>query len=485
MSSKKTGSQKPRIAIEPKRAYSDGPDCGELATAYGLTPDQWQQDVLDVWLGRDKKDLFTSTTCCVSVPRQNGKNALLEMRELYGLTVLGERILHTSHAVKTSAEAFRRLSSFFENKEQYPELYEACKFIRRTNGQEAIELYNGAVIRFSARSRGASRGMTFDCVVLDECAELTDEQLEAIMSTMAAAPLGNRQLIYTGTPPGPTSPGEVFERVRNRALSGKDKHMSWHEWSVETIGDVSDRDRWYATNPALGIRLEESFTEAEMSSMTAEGFARERLGWWEENGGAARIFAKSDWDATRITADEVPDGKIAAGIKFSRDGATVSLAIAVKTDERKLYVELIAQESTSRGIRWLAEWICERKNRLCVAVIDGVGNATNLADMCLSGEAGDKMPRKAILLPTSSNVATAAASFENNVIEHKIYHYNGDLGEQDVLDNSVINAKKRKIGIAGSWGFDGQDPTPVEAASLALWGVMTSRRNPGRKAKLL
>ena len=70
-------------------------------------------------MGRDD-DKFTSSTCGLSVPRQNGKNALLEMRELYGLCVLGERILHTSHAVKTSAEAFRRYSSFFENKEEYP-----------------------------------------------------------------------------------------------------------------------------------------------------------------------------------------------------------------------------------------------------------------------------------------------------------------------------------------------------------------------------
>ena len=122
--------------------------------------------MLDSWMGRDD-DKFTSSTCGLSVPRQNGKNALLEMRELYGLCVLGERILHTSHAVKTSAEAFRRYSSFFENKEEYPELYELCDRIRRTNGQKAIELKNGGIARFSARSRGAARGMTFDVVVFD------------------------------------------------------------------------------------------------------------------------------------------------------------------------------------------------------------------------------------------------------------------------------------------------------------------------------
>lgn len=485
MSSRRRGNQRPRIALEPSRAYTDGEDVAELASAYGLTPDEWQQTVLDSWMGRDDEDKFTSSTCGLSVPRQNGKNALLEMRELYGLCVLGEKILHTSHAVKTSAEAFRRLSSFFENKDEYPELYELCDRIRRTNGQEAIELKNGGFVRFSARSRGAARGMTFDVVVFDECQELTDEQLEATMSTMAAAPLGNRQLIYTGTPPGPNSPGEVFGRVRKRALDKSDSRMSWHEWSVEEIGDVSDVERWYDTNPALGIRLDETFTEAEMQSMTPDGFARERLGWWCAESGGQRIFSRADWDDTRLTADEVPTGKMAAGVKFSRDGSMVSLAIAVKSDDGMQYVELMEHQQTSRGIAWLAEWICERNDRLCVAVIDGVGNATNLADMVLRGSNGKKMSRKAVCLPTSTNVAAAAAAFENSVIEREVYHFNGEYGEQDVLDSSVLGAKKRRIGQSGSWGFDGEDPTPVEAASLALWGVNTSKRNPGRKAKLL
>ena len=99
--SSRTGEQEPRIRIEPKRSFSDGSDAVELAESLCMYPDPWQRLVLEAWLGRDENDKFTSTTCGLSVPRQNGKNALLEFRELYGLCVIGEQILHSAHEVKT------------------------------------------------------------------------------------------------------------------------------------------------------------------------------------------------------------------------------------------------------------------------------------------------------------------------------------------------------------------------------------------------
>ena len=54
----------------------------------------------------------------------------------------------------------------------------------------------------------------------------------------------------------------------------------------------------YATNPALGIRLSEEFTGEELRTMSADGFARERLGWWVgDESGADHIVTRSDWDA--------------------------------------------------------------------------------------------------------------------------------------------------------------------------------------------
>ena len=481
MKSSRTGRQEPRIRLEPRRDSTDGPDAARFAAAYGLAPDPWQATILDAWLGRDAGDLFTATTCGLAVPRQNGKNAVLEMREFYGLCILGEQILHSAHEVKTAAESFRRLSSFFENERQYPELASACRAIRRTNGQEAIELENGGCIRFSARSRGASRGMTFDLVVYDEAQELTDEQLEATMSTMAAAPLGNRQMILTGTPPGPSSPGTVFQRIRRDAMRGDDERLAWHEWSIPEFAAerVSDRDVWYETNPALGIRLDESYTEEEFRRMSADGFARERLGWWADMETRDAVFSEDEWRALEgEPKGKDPKERLAYGVKFSVDGSMYSISAAVRHPERKTWLELVEYGAVSGRLQHISDWLCERKDGIAVVVVDGRANTAALIRKMLDGG----FPRKAIIAATPNEVASASSFIYNAVKERTIEHYG-----QGALDESAIHSRRRRIGGNGGWGFESTstgDSTPIESASLAYWGVMTTHRRPGRKARI-
>ena len=479
--SSRTGEQEPRIRIEPKRSFSDGSDAVELAESLCMYPDPWQRLVLEAWLGRDENDKFTSTTCGLSVPRQNGKNALLEFRELYGLCVIGEQILHSAHEVKTSRTAFLRLVSYFEDDRRFPELAEMVTCIRKTNGQEEIQLSNGASIKFSARSKGAARGMTLDCVVFDESSFITDEQLESMMSTMAAAPLRNRQIIYTGTPPGPQNSGEVFGRVRKAAIEGLDKRSCWHEWSIESLDgtDVTNKALWYQTNPAMGIRLEEEVTATECATMSADGFARERLGWWAASS-TASVISEELWRPLQVDASPDPDEcKLAYGVKFSPDGSSVALSVALKpNDGSRPYVELIEHRSMRDGTSWLAKWLIERKDKAAVIVIDGRSHTDSLVAQLREGHVS-----RMALHPAAAKDAVAAASrFLISVREGSVTHYG-----QPALDKSVLNAKKRSIGNNGGWGWDGigeSDVTPLESATLALWGVLTTKRNPGRRLRL-
>lgn len=474
------------MQVEPKRRFSDGEDASELAAAYGLVPDEWQRLVLDAWLGRDEFDKFTATTCGLSVPRQNGKNAILEIFELYHLTCIGSAILHTAHEVKTARKSFLRLAGFFTNP-NYPELTDMLlegdprRGIRKTNGQEAIYLQNGASIEFSARSKGSARGFTVDVVVFDEAAFLTDEQMEAIMSTMAAAPLGNRQLVYTGTPPSPAMPCEVFGNVRSDAMKGEDKRLAWHEWSVEeppdknaTFEDVIDD--CYATNPALGIRLDEDFTETEFHRLTTDGFARERLGWWMSESQSA-LISESMWSACKT--DEPPtSGKKAFGVKFSPDGSTVALAVAMKPKDGTPHVEVVEYKSMREGTSWLAEFLVKAKSTTACVVIDGRAHTDSLiAQMREEGYS-----RLAIVVPKSGDVIASTTRFYNAIKEKKVTHYG-----QQALDNVATKCMKRPIGQNGGWGWGGigdADPTMMEAVSLAYWGVMTTKRDPARKMRV-
>lgn len=481
------GNQRPRILVCPRSQFTDGKFAGLLASEYGLTPDPWQQLVLDSWLACRKDHMYVSDTCCLSVPRQNGKNSVLEMVELFKMTVQHRRILHTAHEVKTARKSFLRLKSFFEQEEQYPELASMVKFIRMTNGQECIQLQrrneygdvvDGGSIEFIARSKSSGRGFTVDDVVCDEAQEMTDEQFEVLRSTNSAAPSGNPQFFMTGTPTPPSSPGTVFGRTRKTAVSGNGKRLCWVEWSVDSVGDVRDMDRVFDTNPALGFRLQLSVIDGELNSMEPEGFARERLGWWV-SGSANRVIDQAEWNALAVGYDEVPldeaPNRKAYGVKFSPDGSSVAVCVAVMTPDGNVHVEIVDDgiRSVGSGVRWLSNWLYERKDRTAAVAIDGMSNMNTLVEQL----AELRYPPKAVMLPGTGGIVAASTMLVDAVRERRLTHFG-----QEQLNESVTNAERRQIGNRGGWGFGGSGSAPAEAASLALWAVKTSRRVPGRKA---
>ena len=470
------GSQEPRIQIEPSRAESDGADAALLMSAYGCTLDPWQQLVLDSWLGKDENEKYTVTSAGLSLPRQNGKNVCLEAREFFGLVVNGEKILHTAHQVRTSKKSFRRLAAMFTDK-KHPEITDIVKNIRYTNGEESIELDNGGLIEFSARSRQAARGFDgISLVVFDEAQELMDDQVEAIMATLSASQTGTRQLIYTGTPPYPTCPGEVFRRRRQACLDNPSKHDAWHEWSVEADGiaqiNVQDKTLWYMCNPALGIRLEEEFTEEEMRSMSPDGFARERLGWWNPTARTSVDYAiPADlWDSCK-SETVAPEGKTAYGVKFSPDGSEVALCVAVQPKDGPARVELIERRPTGLGTQWLADWLNARYGKASCVVIDG----RNGVDVLTEKVAETWRAKDSVIRPNSREVIAAVSTMVDALSEKKVTWF----APQDDLRESAVTSAKRPIG--GGWGFGGENSAPIEACALALWGVKNSKRDPNRK----
>lgn len=409
-------------------------------------------------------------------PRQNGKNADIEAFEFYLLsTDPNTHILHTAHQVKTSKRAFNRLANIFSDK-RHPEICAMVKTIRRTNGEEAIILNSGASIEYSARSRSAARGFdAITLVVYDEAQELTDEQVEALMATLSASPTGDRQLIYAGTPPPPGSPGEVFGRTREKALTDPSKHMSWHEWSIEKkpADDVAFDDLIddiYATNPAMGTRLSLDFTEEEFGSMSADGFARERLGWWATGGSFNAAINAIDWDAC-ATGNPPQGGKVSFAVKFDIDGKNAAIAVSAKEPNGLPHVELIECRMMPESLAYIADFLAERADTSACFVIDGKAYSGALCNELT----GKGITKKMIVLPSPQDVCTAAQMLVTKITDHSITHYS-----QPDFNEYAKGCSKRVIGSSGGWGIgDGTAPGyPVEAASLALWGNETTKRDP-------
>ena len=473
------GSQAPRIKVEPQRIATDGDDAAELFEYYSTPLDKWQKDILDCWLGKDESGNYNTTSASETLPRQNGKNVTIEAREFYGLLINGERILHTAHQVKTAKKSFRRLEAIFSDP-RFPELKEMVKNIRYTNGEECIELINGGVIEYSARSRQAARGFDgISVVVFDEAQELTDDQLEAILATLSASATGTRQIIFAGTAPYPNCPGTVFKRKRKSALNNPSPHEAWHEWSVDgnSVEEIKadDHTLWYNTNPAMGIRLSEEFTQEEFSSMTLDGFCRERLNWWmpEIVHEVEKPIKEELWDACS-TLEPLPKGKTAYGVKFSADGSEVCLAGAILTEQGTIRIEMIERKSTNQGTRWLAEWLNARYTKASCVVIDG----RNGVDVLVDRLTDTWKAKDSIVKPNTNDVIAAAGFIIDGITEQTLQWYQ----PQVALRESAISSTKRPI--RGGWGFGGDNSAPIEACALAVFGVKTTKRNPNASMRI-
>lgn len=406
------------------------------------------------------------------------------MRELFGMVGLGERILHTAHEVKTAQKHFRRLKYFFGNRAEdpgakFPELNAMVSQVRAVNGQEAIFLKNGGSVELVARSKNSGRGFTVDVLVMDEAQELSEDALEALMPTTSAAPLGDPQWIFTGTPPGPSAAGEVFTRVRREALGDEPGRLVWHEWSVDGDVDLDDRFLWRMTNPALDAgRLQESVIEGERARFSDGGFARERLGRWPADAGSDRRWSAELWAGTAV--DEAPvDGVRSFAVAFSLDGSRLSLAGAVKHSSG-VHVELIDtfSGSTEAGVAPLADWLAERWQKTSmIALLGAAGSALKQA----LRDRG--VPERVIRSMSTPDYFAANAMAEDAVKAQTVTRPRG--AEGDLLDASVAVCDM-PMAERGTWRWkptvpDG-DETPVEAFCAAYWAARTSKRVPGRKA---
>lgn len=463
------GSQEPSARVVPEYEYSDGMDAVKILNVGNLFVDPWQAEVLNDWMGRDSDNIWSASTCGLSVPRQNGKTLITCGRIVAGMIMYSEWVIYTAHLQKTATETFMEIKGIFES----PRLIKYVKEIKSALGREQIILKNGARVQFVARTRNGGRGLHGDIFLCDEAQELTPEQQASFLPALAASK--NPQTIYLGTPPDENSFGIVFRNIREKALNGESHSTAWTEYSVDEIGNVEDRNRWAKTNPALGRRIRESTIEAECEQMDPETFARERLGWWSPIKREVIDYAidSDKWDKC-VSDESKPEGKTAYGIKFSVDGSEVVLCGAVMAEDGTCRISEIKRADMGQGIRWLSDWLCERYNKACCVVIDGRNGTELLIDRITE----IWKAKNSVILPKTADVIAAATLLIDSVNENKLTWYR----LQEDLNNSARTSIKRPI--SGGYGFGGENSIPIEACALALWGVKNTKRDPNRKMRI-
>lgn len=456
MPKNRKGSQKPTklIKCSYNRKLSKGKEAVELYNSAGKTALRWQALLMEHILAVDRKGQWSHINFGFSVPRQNGKNEVAAMRELYGLQQ-GERILHTAHRTSTSHAAWERLLELVEGAGL------SVKSTYRASGKEHIYLTNGGRIEFRTRTSKGGLGESFDLLVIDEAQEYQDDQESTLKYVISAS--DNPQTLLIGTPPTPISSGTVFTKYRADCLSGASKHCGWAEWSVESKTNPNDKEAWYATNPSLGTGILKERTVASQIGKDTIDFNIQRLGLWIKYNLKSAISA-TEWEA--LKCETVPEfkGRLIIAIKYSHDAASVSLAVATRTVDERIYTEVIDCRNTRSGNDWIISFLHKTEKATQKVIVDGQSGQDILAsDM-------KEAKLKAPYLPTVRDVIVANAQFEPN-IEKKVIVHSG----QPALVQAATNCEHRAIGSKGGYGYaaikDGVDISLLDSVILACWGI--------------
>lgn len=456
------GAQRPRVHSGPKFLTSAGQEATALAASFGLVLDPWQAWVLEQSLGERADGRWASPEVGLLVPRQNGKGSILEARELAGLFLFGEKqITHSAHEAKTAKDHFVRMESLLRNSG-----YDDDKVTFRRSTTE-VSIYVHATkckLYFYTRTDNGGRGLGGDVVVLDEAYALTQDQMAALMPTMAARSLrGNTQMWFTSSAGFPDS--DVLNTVRESGEKQTNSRLAYFDWSADPGSAYDDRAGWAQANPGLGVRISEDYIASELPYLGEERFGRERLGLWADAASAV-VIPPDVWNAV-ADADSHRVGSVVFAVDAEVDRSAASISVAGVNQYGKTHVELIDKR---QGVTWAAERLIElhRKYHPESIVLDGVGPAASLIPAL---QAAGIEP----VVTSADHMKRACGGFYDAVVDRSLAH----TGLEPRLDASVAQGAKRPLGDAWAWRKRGRgELSPLVSVTLAHYGLATVSARP-------
>lgn len=451
----------------PPGVTSGGSEAVGLAAEAGLLLDPWQRLVLDSAMLEDQYGKWVAMEVALVVARQNGKGAIITARELAGLYLLDELIVHTAHQFETSLDAFSRLLEIIE---RCPWLDQKVARVYRSHGEEGIKLKSGGRIKFKTRTKSGGRGLSGDLVVLDEAMILSELSMAALMPLVSSRP--NPQIWYTGSAVDIDvhDAGYVFGGVRARGLAGKDPSLVYMEWSCLPGADPTDMRQIAKSNPSLGIRISPDYVAKEYRSLGKLGrtFEVERMsiGNWpkpEELVQPAIDPARFALMGVRSDPSELVTTSLCLAVDMTPNLQWVTIAAAVLRTDGRVHVEIgYHRAPVARQVVTALVGLVDRFDP-CAVVIDRRSPAMSLVPELR--EAGIEPE-----LTNAPQMCQAAAGFAAAVNDGEIRHTNDPL-----LVDAVEGSQWRTVGQSGKafTPIGGTVISPLNGAALARWGLKT------------
>lgn len=460
----------------------------------------WQALVVDDWMGLREDRRWAARNCGLSVPRQNGKSVLGELRILAGLHLLKEElIVYTAHQVDTAMEIFERIVARIEEnpdlKRRQPT--DRNKGIGRGRGSQSITLlpvehddpkrrYPRQRFLVKARSKGGVRGFSADIIFLDEAQMgLDEEEMTALGPTQRMR--SNPQTILMGTPP--LEAGTYWAlKARAKGLA-KSPRWAWHEWSPPDWFDphdethLDDREVWRSTNPAYAAGVMDEEAILQDRDTLGSRFAGDGLGWWpRERHDGWIVIPKDAWEAAHDPHSQLLD-PVCFALATDKDRNWTSIAAAGKRGDGLWHVEVIDRRpSVSWAYARVAELLGKWRN--CGLAIVASGPAGALIPDIESRTVGDRAGGKPVEVTKASvqDFAKASGMFHTGLTgiagpdepDPKRFRWRCASEYRSAVDGAVKDAARHNSGDV--WTFARElegvdtDTSPIEAMALALWG---------------
>lgn len=331
-----------RHVVVPKGVVSTGwPAVRDKCRDLGIEFDEWQHGAGKIILAKraDGKYAATIGGTALSIPRQVGKTFLVGAI-VFALCLLnpGMTVIWTAHRLRTAGETFEKMKGMTRRKRIAPHILKVVL----GSGEEEIRFRNGSRILFGARERGFGRGFDeVDVLIFDEAQILTENAIDDMVPAMnQSRQAAGGLMLYIGTPPKPTDPGEVFTRMRTEALSGEDEDTGYIEFSADpdfvptpTPGPMGAEDwRQIAkANASYPKRTPRESILRMRKKLSADSMLREGYGIWDPLAGST-IPELANWGRLSTNLD-APD-PAAVAIAADLDQAFISLSAASVPVER-------------------------------------------------------------------------------------------------------------------------------------------------------
>lgn len=465
---KLTGRQTPEAMLYTPGGSDLGHRAGELGrrSASRIRVLPWQSWSLERIMSRNADGTWTHPECCLIVPRQSGKSLMLVLRVLYGLYKLDERIVFSAQQWETAKALWKRAWHIVKTT---PWMHKHVVAKTCSQGRGTIELGSGAMVVFTTRSAHAGRGLDrIDLEIYDEAYDLTEADMAALSPTKMAA--ADPQTIYTSSAVNAEqhTNGHVLAAVRRRGRRGLEKGLFFAEWMAPEGADRALPTTWERANPSYGVIATERFLEAEFRKFsTAAGrksFDTEYLGrgdWPPDEDDVEALITAEVW--SDLTDREIGlAGPIALALSMTKlapgKPQMLSIAAAQRTVDDRIHIE-VGYHAVPTGAALRIKALIARHSP-CALVIDGTDPAISLIPELL---AADIEPEKT----SAAEKVAACGGFYQDAIDGHLVHTGDPL-----LEGAVAAAGRREVK-GGGWAWQGHRISPLEAATLARWGLLT------------